>query len=192
MRALTIGAIILVSGILAAIALIPTPRAELPTEATIRVNPELAADAGISGYDEEQVRNAALILQAGAALGLGARDQAIGVMTAMGESSLHNIDYGDWETSGRTNPDGTPTSSIGLFQQQDWWGDTAARMDPTASATLFFQAMLRVVPDPERSSMEPTLVAHRTQGNEDPQHYARFWNDAVHLVAELAERASAG
>lgn len=137
----------------------------------------------VAGYGLEELSHACSILAAGRDLGLGERDQTIAVMTAMGESSLRNIDYGDWETSGVTNPDGTRTTSIGLFQQQDNWGSREERLDPYTSATLFFHAMTRRVP--ERAELEPTLVAHRTQVNDDPSHYARFWDSAVRVVAAL-------
>ncbi|MFX8899296.1 hypothetical protein ABTN01_19435, partial [Acinetobacter baumannii] len=89
------------------------------------------------------------VMQAGEGLGLNDRDQTIGVMTAMGESSLRNIDYGDWETGGVTNPDGTRTTSIGLFQQQNGWGSREERLDPYIASTKFFQAMIEKVPDRE-------------------------------------------
>lgn len=114
------------------------------------------------------------------------RDQTIGVMTAMGESSLVNIDYGDWETNGVRNPDGTPTTSIGLFQQQDGWGTPAERMDPYITSTKFYDAMVKKVPDPERQALAPTLVAHRTQVNADPYHYEKYWDTAVQIVEALA------
>ncbi len=139
-------------------------------------------------YDDEQLANAASIIAAGHDLGLSVRDQAIGVMTALGESSLRNIDYGDAETSGVTNPDGTPTTSIGLFQQQDGWGTREQRLDPYTSATLFYRAMVERVPD--RESLAPTLVAHRTQINRDAEHYARYWPLAVDLVETLSGQAS--
>ncbi|HET6301587.1 peptidase M23 [Microbacterium sp.] len=142
----------------------------------------------LARYDDEQLANAGTIVTAACDLGLGTRDQAIGVMTAMGESSLRNIEYGDWETSGVTNPDGSPTTSIGLFQQQDGWGTREQRLDPYTSATIFFQAMLRKVPDPERQQLEPTIVAHRTQINRDPEHYAKYWTGAVQVVDELRDR----
>ena len=63
-------------------------------------------------YTQEQRDNAAIIVSAGRDLGLSARDQTIAVMTAMGESSLRNLDYGDWETSDVTNPDGTRTRIV--------------------------------------------------------------------------------
>ena len=133
---------------------------------SVSVNPDSVPQTEIAGYGHEQLVNAANVMKAGADQGLNVRDQTIGVMTAMGESSLRNIDYGDWETGGVTNPDGTRTTSIGLFQQQDGWGTREERLDPYISSTKFFQAMVAKVPD--RESLEPTIVAHRTQVNADP------------------------
>jgi hypothetical protein len=138
---------------------------------------------GIAGYGVEQLGHACTIMAAGRDLGLDERDQTIAVMTAMGESSLRNIDYGDWETSGVTNPDGSRTTSIGLFQQQDSWGSREARLDPYTAASIFYRAMTVRVPD--RAATEPTLVAHLTQINTDPLHYARYWDRATRVVAAL-------
>ena len=138
---------------------------------------------GIHGWRGEQLENAAIIVRTAQGMGLERDGQILGVMAAMGESSLRNIDYGDWETSGVTNPDGSRTTSIGLFQQQDGWGSREARLDPYSAATIFYRAMLARVPD--RAELEPTLVAHRTQVNTDPQHYARYWDRAVRVVAAL-------
>jgi hypothetical protein len=128
----------------------------------------------VPGLSREQVGNAAAVVRAGAGMGLSLRDQAIGVMTALGESSLRVLDHGD-----RAGPD-----SRGLFQQRDngAWGTLAERMDPTASAQSFFRALTRVA---DRDAMSPTLVAHRVQRNADPQHYARWWDQAVGTVAAL-------
>lgn len=145
--------------------------------------PPVIAAPGVAGYGAEQLANACTILAAGRDLGFDARDQTIAVMTAMGESSLRNIDYGDWETSGVTNPDGSRTTSIGLFQQQDSWGSREARLDPYTAAVIFYRAMAVRVPD--RAAVEPTLVAHRTQINKDPYHYARYWDRALRVVAAV-------
>ena len=128
----------------------------------------------VAGYSGAQVDNARAILAAGQRLGLSLRDQTIGVMTAMGESSLRVLEYGD-----KAGPD-----SRGLFQQRDngAWGTLAQRMDPTASATSFFTALQRVG---GRDAMAPTQVAHKVQRNADPQHYAKYWDDAVALVSRL-------
>ncbi|WP_371031299.1 M23 family metallopeptidase [Pseudoclavibacter sp. JSM 162008] len=152
----------------------------------VSVDPNSVPDVEIAGYGREQLTNAANVILAGNDMGLSVRDQTIGVMTAMGESTLNNIDYGDWETSGVTNPDGSPTTSIGLFQQQDHWGSREERLDPYRASQIFFSAMETSVPLPERDSVEPTLVAHRTQVNLDPYYYTKFWDGAVQIVEELS------
>ena len=148
------------------------------------VSDESASGAGAE-YNAEQLCNAGTIIDVGSALGLSARDQTIAVMTAIGESSLRNIAFGDWETSGERNPDGSPTTSIGLFQQQDEWGSREERLNPQTAATLFYRAMVERVPQPERDALTPTLVAHRTQLNDDPSHYAVYWPAAVAVVEKL-------
>ncbi|MDB5243864.1 MAG: surface antigen [Spirosoma sp.] len=132
------------------------------------------AGASVAGYEGDQLTNAALILAAGQHLDLPLRARTIGVMTAMGESSLHVLDHGD-----SAGPD-----SRGLFQQRGngAWGSYADRMDPTISATNFFQA-LRAVPGWE--TLEPTIAAHRVQHNADPYHYARYWDAAITVTAAL-------
>ena len=134
-----------------------------------------------AGFSVEQLTNAAAIIEAGRTLGVDARGQAIGVMTAMGESSLLVLDRGD-----AVGPD-----SRGLFQQRDngAWGSYADRMDPTISATNFFRALLRV---PDWQSLPPTIAAHRTQHNADPYHYARWWDAAVQVLTTLTGSADTG
>ncbi|SFL26933.1 M23 family metallopeptidase [Geodermatophilus ruber] len=132
----------------------------------------------VAGWSGEQLVNAALILQAGEALGVDARGQVIGVMTAMGESSLTVLDRGD-----AVGPD-----SRGLFQQRDngAWGSYGDRMDPTVSATNFFRALLEV---PGWQTLPPTIAAHRTQHNADPYHYARWWDAALEVAGALSGAA---
>jgi len=134
----------------------------------------------VAGYSGAQLDNARAIVAAGERMGLSLRDQTIGVMTAMGESSLKVLDYGD--TAG---PD-----SRGLFQQRDngAWGTLAQRMDPTASATGFFTALARVG---GRDAMAPTQVAHAVQRNADPQHYAKYWDKAVAVVSSITGATAA-
>jgi hypothetical protein len=138
------------------------------------------ATASIAGYRGAQLENAAVIMDAATALGLGADAQVLGVMAAMGESGLRNIDYGDWETSGVRNPDGSRTTSIGLFQQQEGWGSVEERMDPARSATLFFARLVEI---PEWQDMKPTRAIHAVQINADPLHYAR-WERSARAVVE--------
>ena len=143
--------------------------------ATVTIDPNAVPDTTIAGYGHEQLVNAAYVIEAGKALDLGARDQTIGVMTAMGESSLRVVDHGD-----AAGPD-----SRGLFQQRanGAWGSYGDRMDPFISATNFFQAMIKIE---GREALEPTIVAHRTQRNADPYHYEKYWPAAVDVVEGLA------
>ncbi|GAA0989981.1 hypothetical protein [Subtercola frigoramans] len=132
----------------------------------------------VDGYSGDQLANAAAIMNAGAALGLDTTGQAIGVMTAIGESGLRDITYGD----GAINPDGSIADSVGLFQQQHWWGSLADRMDPTKSATLFFQRLIAV---PGWQSLPPSQAANKVQINADPNYYIQFYAAAKAIVTGL-------
>ena len=150
-------------------------------QAGVRIDPAGVPAGPVAGYRGEQLANAAAIVNAGEALGLDTCAQTIGVMTAMGESSLRVLDRGD-----AVGPD-----SRGLFQQRanGAWGSYADRMDPTTSAVNFFRALQEV---PDWHALPPTLAAHRTQRNADPQHYARYWDAAVEVVTALAGRPVTG
>lgn len=130
----------------------------------------------VGPYQGEQVLNAAYIIKAGQALDLDAHSITIAVMTAMGESTLVNLDRGD-----EAGPD-----SRGLFQQRDngAWGSYEDRMNPTIASTNFFKALLTV---PGYLNLEPTIAAHRTQRNADPYHYRPYWGQAVEMVSVLTD-----
>ncbi|MFZ4896424.1 hypothetical protein ACL9RL_18430 [Plantibacter sp. Mn2098] len=133
----------------------------------------------VDGYTPEQVGNAAAIMNAAASLGMSAQAQTVGVMTALGESGLSVLAYGD-----EAGPD-----SRGLFQQRDSWGSLAQRMDPTASSILFF-ARLQTVAGWEK--MTPSAAAHAVQVNADPDHYTRYFEPATTIVAALSGGAAPG
>lgn len=142
--------------------------------------PGVSVDAGklpttaVAGFQGVQLKNAALIMNAGQQLKLSTQGQTVGVMVAIGESSLIVKDYGD-----AAGPD-----SRGLFQQRDngAWGSYQDRMDPTISATNFFKALLKV---PGWEAMTPTEAAHLVQGNADPDHYAKYADSASEVMAGL-------
>ncbi|MFK4115024.1 hypothetical protein ACI2K6_10380 [Microbacterium sp. NPDC006705] len=145
--------------------------------------------AEVNGYKRDQLTNAAAIVRAGMDLGINQHGLLLAVMTAIGESSLRNITYGDWETSGVTNPNGTRTTSIGLFQQQDSWGSVEDRLNPARSAALFYDRLTQV---DGWEDMPATLAIHKTQVNDNPEHYARFETDAKAIVTALTTACSAG
>ncbi len=138
------------------------------------------------GLSADQMRNAALILNAATDLGIEPLGQAqkVAVMTALGESSLVNVDYGD-DRNGVRNPDGSLTCSLGLFQQQ-WclgWGTREQVMDPTYAATAFLTRLQSV---PGWDSMAPTLAAHKVQRNADAYHYEKYEEKADAILKTLA------
>jgi hypothetical protein len=146
------------------------------------------AHAPIAGFQGEQLGNAAQIMAAATALGLDSRAQTVGVMTAIGESGLRNLSYGD-DINGVTNPDGTATCSLGLFQQQ-WcleghpWGQKADVTNPVTAATSFFKALKGIS---GWEQMSPTAAAHAVQGNSDPNYYTPFLEPATQIVNGLTE-----
>jgi len=71
----------------------------------------------------EQMANAATIASVGS--GMGPRAQIIGLITALVESGLRNVNGGDRD-------------SVGLFQQRAPWGPRSVRMNPAQSAAMFF------------------------------------------------------
>jgi LysM repeat protein len=75
----------------------------------------------------EMQRNAAIIYRVGKNLGVSDYAVVIALATAMQESSLINIDYGDRD-------------SVGLFQQRpsQGWGTITQILDPEYSARAFF------------------------------------------------------
>ncbi len=114
----------------------PRPRPATAAGGDTPAVPVLEAGPRVATLDADQTRNARAIVQVAtrlaAAHGMDA-DHArlaavIGLMTALQESSLHVIAYGD-----AAGPD-----SRGLFQQRDPWGPLSERMDAQGSARLFY------------------------------------------------------
>ena len=146
--------------------------------AAVSANPQTAAAHGeVAGYQGDQLVNAATIMNAGASLGVTMHGQTLGVMTAMGESALRNIEHGDI-----AGPD-----SRGLFQQRDTWGTLAERMNPAQAATFFFERLLNV---PNWDTLTPTAAAHAVQMNADPNHYTAYYGSSQAVVAALSSGAA--
>jgi hypothetical protein len=145
-----------------------------------------AGSQSIAGFSGEQLENAAQIMNAAAELQLPTEAQTIGVMTAIGESTLRNLDHGD----NAINPDGTVADSVGLFQQQErGYGPLADRMDPFKAATAFFTRLMGVQ---GWETMEPTLAANAVQINLDPYYYTPFYAPATQIVQGLISTGGAG
>ena len=120
----------------------------------------------IDGYQDEQLKNAALVINAGKARACRPKGQMIGVMVALGESGLAVLDHGD----------GPGPDSRGLFQQRDngAWGSYADRMDP-ASATNFSRALQTV----KGWELLDRRWRHTGSTQRGSVHYQPYWDPAA-------------
>lgn len=134
------------------------------------------AKAGVYGndgirFDADQLRNAAIIANVGRSMGMSKRDIQIGLMTAMQESMLRNINYGDRD-------------SLGLFQQRPsmGWGTPAQVTDPEYAARKFFSVLKGVE---GRGSMPMTLAAQAVQRSAYPLAYAKWADEAKDILDSM-------
>lgn len=83
-----------------------------------------------SGLDNEQLNYARMIANIGKQRGHSDEDIQIAIMTALAESGLRNLNYGDRD-------------SVGLFQQRtsQGWGSIQQIMDPNYSIGKFYDAL---------------------------------------------------
>jgi hypothetical protein len=99
------------------------------------LRPHCTATASDSSteLDPEQAGNAAIIAAVTVKRRLPARAASIGIATAMQESKLRNIGYGDRD-------------SLGLFQQRpsQGWGSPQQIQDPVYASNAFFNALVKI------------------------------------------------
>ena len=133
-----------------------------------------AAKAGMYGnvfLNDEQIRNANIIASVGRSMGASNRDIVISLMTAMQESTLRNLNYGDRD-------------SLGLFQQRpsQGWGTPAQVTNPEYASRKFFESLFRVQ---NRNSMPLTLAAQAVQRSAFPYAYANWQTMAEALAGAM-------
>jgi murein DD-endopeptidase MepM/ murein hydrolase activator NlpD len=127
--------------------------------------------------DKQQLRVATQIIQVGRRLHVPPRGWVVGLATAMQESGLRPLPFGDRD-------------SLGVFQQRSSWSTTAARLDPVRSAEMFYtggqagQSGLLDVKGWKRLAV--TEAAQAVQRSAYPDAYARWEPLAVALVKRLA------
>lgn len=130
-----------------------------------------------SSWSDEQLRNARAIINVGRQVGASPRDILIGLMTAFQESGMRNLNYGDRD-------------SLGLFQQRAGWAPRSARLDPIASARMFFTGGLKpgtpgLLDNGRRNSMSLTQAAQWVQRSAFPNAYAKHQGRASDLLKFL-------
>lgn len=134
-------------------------------------------DGAAYEFTPEQAVNAATITAVGTARELPERAVTIALATALQESALRNIDYGDRD-------------SLGLFQQRpsQGWGTPEEIMDPVYSAEKFYEGLEKV---PGYTRLPLTVAAQRVQLSGFPQAYAKHEPDATLLAAALTGHSAA-
>ncbi|ACQ79391.1 conserved hypothetical protein [Beutenbergia cavernae DSM 12333] len=157
-RALIVTGVLLAIGVAAVVGVVALLRA-------LEDAPPLVARcvADVEGerhpLDPDQAANAALFAAIGTHRGLPARATTIAVATAIQESRLRNIDYGDRD-------------SLGLFQQRpsQGWGTPEQVMDPVYATNAFFDVLVTVE---GWEGLPVTDAAQRVQRSAFPEAYAQ-------------------
>ncbi|THV41149.1 hypothetical protein [Glycomyces buryatensis] len=126
----------------------------------------------------EQTYHAATIAAVGQRDGMDERAVAVAVATAMQESELVNVDYGDHD-------------SLGLFQQRpsSGWGTEEEILDPVYASFKFYEKLRRIDGWQE---MEIGDAAQAVQVSAYPDAYAQWESDALAIAAVFAGGAEAG
>ncbi|NMH98918.1 C40 family peptidase [Pseudonocardia acidicola] len=130
------------------------------------------AGTTIGDLSDEQRSNAATIISVARDMGAPPRAWLIALATAMQESTLRNINYGDRD-------------SLGLFQQRpsQGWGSPSQVTDPIYSTRIFIQRLLQV---PGWDQLPVTVAAQTVQRSAFPDAYAKWEGLATQLVEQLA------
>lgn len=130
------------------------------------------------GFELDQARNATTIAAVGRREGLPDHAVTIALATAMQESGLHNLDYGDLD-------------SQGLFQQRpsQGWGTTQQVTDPVHAASAFYRHLAQVK---GWQTMGVTQAAQAVQRSAAPDAYANWEAQARVLAQVLTGEVSAG
>jgi murein DD-endopeptidase MepM/ murein hydrolase activator NlpD len=187
-----IGRVAVLTAATAAILAAPLTLVMLVTPGQVAAEPAAACAPAdgvtIEGLDPEQNRNAAIIVAVGQAAEVPAYGLRIALATAMQESSLRNLDYGDRD-------------SLGLFQQRPstGWGTSAQVTDPVYAVRAFYGGLtgpnngeppgLLDIDGWQRMAL--TDAAQAVQRSAYPQAYARWEAPSGRWLASVS-RSSTG
>lgn len=138
-------------------------------------NSSFSGNAGKYGgrnFSAEQMRNAATIARVGKSMGMSDRDVQIGIMTAIAESGLINVNYGDRD-------------SLGLFQQRpsQGWGTPEQVRNPEYASRKFFEGLKRLS---GRNDWSPWAAAQAVQRSAfaDGSNYRVWWQAAQQIFGQ--------
>jgi hypothetical protein len=140
----------------------------------------VASGSGKGGFQlsPEQAQNAAIIAAVAYKKGLPDHAVTIALATALQESKLRDLSYGDLD-------------SVGLFQQRpsQGWGARTQLLDPVYAATAFFNRLVQVN---GWQTLEVTEAAQAVQMSAAPSAYARWEAEArAFAIALTGEQPAA-
>lgn len=140
--------------------------------AVVRPHCSVTGEGASVELKPEQAGNAATIASIAVHRGLPARAASIGIATAMQESKLHNIGYGDRD-------------SVGLFQQRpsQGWGTRRQIMDPVYSTNAFYDVLVKIE---GFQNLTITEAAQQVQRSAFPSAYANHEPEARRLASAFA------
>ncbi|WP_229073262.1 peptidase M23 [Actinoplanes sp. DH11] len=123
-------------------------------------------------FSDEQLENARVIVTVGTERQVPRQGLVIAVATALQESRLRNLSYGDRD-------------SVGLFQQRpsQGWGTPEQLSDPAYQAREFYDKLLTI---DGWSRMRLTEAAQAVQVSAYPEAYSKHTRAATTLVDALS------
>jgi len=135
------------------------------------------SDGPSYSLDPTQAQEASVIAAAGGRLGLPDHAVTIALATALQETHLRDLPYGDRD-------------SVGLFQQRpsQGWGSRAQLLDPNYAATAFFQHLEAV---PGWTQLSVADAAQDVQHSADGTAYAAWASEARTLAIDLTGEVAA-
>lgn len=130
------------------------------------------------GLDAEQSKYAQLIITAGRARGLGEADIQTAIATALAESGLRNVNYGDRD-------------SVGLFQQRtsQGWGSIDQILDPNYSINKFYDALSGIGNRGQMSQWQAAQAVQRS-AFADGSNYKAQYDKALNIYRSYSTGAS--
>ena len=129
-------------------------------------------------FDPSQTAHAATITAIATKRGLPPRAATIAIATAIQESKLRNLRYGDRD-------------SVGLFQQRpsQGWGTEEQILDPVYATNRFYDALVKVK---GYEKMEITKIAQEVQKSAYPEAYADHEQEGRLLASTLSGHSPGG
>ena len=184
----TVAALLAANGLADGAIIYPGQTLAIPTAAPAAASAPAAATpadpatAPTVVLDAEQQESARLIIRVGRSLGVSDRGIAIALATAMVESWLRNLDWGDRD-------------SLGLFQQRPstGWGTEDEVRDPYRAAAAFFggpddpngTATRGLLDVPGWEAMDFGAAAQAVQISAHPERYGPWEQQAEEWLATL-------